>query len=58
LLLAELCVMTGLPEDVDESVRKNISAYTIKDAEFRYRQILDVASKVKSSTPKTGQISL
>lgn len=40
LLVPELCLMTGIPEDFDEFKRKKISESTILDPQTKRREIL------------------
>lgn len=49
LLVPELCLMTGIPEDFDEFKRKKISEQTILDAQTKKREILKVVQEIETT---------
>lgn len=48
LLIPELMLMTGIPDDFDERRRKAISEKTIKDPSFKVKEIGGLIDQIKS----------
>lgn len=49
LLVPELCLMTGIPEDFDEFKRKKISEQTILDAYTKRKEIMNVVKEIEKT---------
>jgi hypothetical protein len=47
LLVPELCLMTGIPEDFDEFKRKKISEQTILDARTKKGEIMQIMKDIQ-----------
>ena len=47
LLVPELCLMTGIPEDFDEFKRKKISEQTILDARTKKNEIMQIMKDIQ-----------
>jgi len=47
LLVPELCLMTGIPEDFDEFKRKKISEQTILDARTKKSEIMNIVKEIE-----------
>jgi hypothetical protein len=49
LLIPEFCLMTGIPENFDEFRRKKISENTIKSADEKQREILNLMKELRAN---------
>lgn len=49
LMVPEICLMTGIPDDFDEFRRKKISEATIRSAEDRRQDINDLMREIKNT---------